>query len=56
VLVEIVCATDELETGVVVVEGASNRFEPERALEPPMAEELGVEGRAQNRGDGIVEA
>src|SRR6202020_314134 len=48
VLVEVFGATDELETGVVVVKVARDGFEPERAFEPPVAEELSVEGRAEN--------
>jgi len=38
------------------VEVAGDGFEPEGALEPPVAEELGVEGRAEDGRDGVVEA
>ena len=41
---------------LVLVEVAGDGFEPEGALEPPVAEELGVEGRAEDGGDGVVEA
>src|SRR4051812_29003050 len=53
---EVLGAGDELNAGVVVVEVTSDGLEPEWALEPPMAEEFGVEGRGQDGRDGIVEA
>ncbi len=54
--VEVLGAGDELDAGVVVVEDAGDGFEPEGAFEPPVAEELGVEGGAEDGRDGVVEA
>ena len=51
IAVEIVGAVDELEAGGVVVQVAGDGFEPVRAFEPPVAEELGVEGRAEDGRD-----
>jgi len=56
VFIEVFSAGDELEACVVVVEVAGDGFEPEGALEPPVAEELGVEGGAEDGRDFIVEA
>src|SRR5271170_2432413 len=56
VLVEVVGAADELDSGLVIVKVAGDGFEPEGALEPPVAEELCVEGGAEDGRDGVVEA
>ena len=56
VMVEVVGAGGEVDAGGVVVEGAGDGFEPARAFEPPVAEELGVEGRAEDGRDGVVHA
>ncbi len=56
ILIEVFGAADELDFGVVVVEDAGDGFEPERAFEPPVSEELGVEGRAEDWRDLVVEA
>ena len=39
----------------MVVEDAADGLEPDGAFEPPVAEELGVEGRTEHRRDGSVE-
>ncbi len=52
VSIEVFGAGDELESGVVVVEGAGDGLKPESALEPPVAEELSVERGAEDRRDG----
>ena len=54
ILVEVLGAGGELDADGVVVEGAGDGFEPLRAFEPPVAEELGVEGRAEDGGHRIV--
>ena len=51
VAVEVFGAGGELDAGVVVVEVAGDGFEPEGAFEPPVAEEFGVEGRAEDGRD-----
>ena len=56
VVVEVFGAGGELDAGVVVVKVASYGFEPEGAFEPPVAEEFGVEGSAEDGRDCLVEA
>jgi len=56
VALEVFGAADELDAGVVVVEVAGDGLEPEGSLEPPVAEELGVERRTEDGRDGVVEA
>ena len=56
VFVEVLGAGGELDADGVVVEGAGDGLEPLRAFEPPVAEELGVEGRGEDGRDGIVHA
>ncbi len=53
---EVLGAGDELDAGVVVVEVAGDGFEPEGTFEPPVAEEFGVEGGAEDGRDLVVEA
>ncbi len=56
ILVEVLRAGGELDADGVVVEGAGYGFEPLGAFEPPVAEELGVEGRGEDRRDCVVHA
>ena len=56
IVVEVVGAGDEVDADGVVVEGAGDGLEPLRAFEPPVAEEFGVEGGAEDGRDGVVEA
>ncbi len=56
VFFEVFGAGDELDAGLVVVEVAGYGFEPEGSFEPPVAEELGVEGGAEDGRDGFAEA
>ncbi len=53
-LVEVLRAGGEMDADGVVVEGAGDGLEPLRAFEPPVTEELGVEGRGEDGGNGIV--
>jgi len=55
VLREVVGAGDELDACLVVMKMAGYGFEPHGAFEPPVAEELGVEGRAEDGWDGVAE-
>ena len=54
--VEIFSATDELDARIVVMQGAGHGLKPKDAFKPPVAEELGVKGRAENWWNRVVEA
>ncbi len=54
IFVEVLRAGGELDADGVVVEGAGDGLEPLRAFEPPVAKELGVEGRREDGRYGVV--
>jgi hypothetical protein len=56
VTVEVSGTGGEGDASVVVMEDAGDGFEPLDALEPPVPEELGVERRAEDGRNGVIEA
>ena len=56
ILREVGGAGGELDAAGIFLQGAGDGFKPERSLEPPVAEEFGVKGRAEDGRCGLGEA